>query len=178
MFDINKNISNVPFFINNKKIFNGKEEKDYFVVPQEDGTELWYLLVDKINKDMPCDSYCMEKNPDGTINWIREICYINESLQQEYKIAIDKNGILYEKFPDGHMEQKSIAEAQQNQDNLKFGDHDSNGFDLSGPTKSFFPPIPDYPDAKHNNRNQNGEWIDDSVQNNPGDGLDFPPTQK
>jgi len=109
MFDINKDISYVPFFIN-KMPFKNKTEKDFFIVENSD-TELWYILSDQPGRET-VDSYTIEKNKDGTINWIREICYINDSKDNSYKISVDKDGNIIEIFPDGHVERKTVGEVQ------------------------------------------------------------------
>lgn len=109
MFDINKDISYVPFFIN-KMPFKNKTEKDFFIVEYGD-TELWYILSDQPGRET-VDSYTIEKNKDGTINWIREICYINDSKDNSYKISVDKDGNIIEIFPDGHVERKTVGEVQ------------------------------------------------------------------
>lgn len=109
MFDINKDISYVPFFIN-KMPFKDKKEEDFFIVENSD-TELWYILSDQLGRET-VDSYTIEKNKDGTINWIREICYINDSKDNSYKISVDKDGNIIEIFPDGHVERKTVGEVQ------------------------------------------------------------------
>ena len=129
-FDINKDISYIPFFIF-KEPFKNKTKEDFFITDYGD-TELWYIMREQAGKDT-VDSYCIEKNKDGSINWIREVCYINDSVNNVYKISIDKDGNIIEMFPDGHVEEKSVEQAAINRD-INFGDDDF-GDPNKGPQK-------------------------------------------